>query len=367
MSESSGEKTEEPTSKKLADSRKKGQVAQSQDVNKLFVTVAGFQLLLAMYDIYFADITRLITLTYQLVNYDFSYSGPLLAREAFSTWSRTILPFLAAVILARFVASFVQYGILIAPESFKIDLGKLSPVKNGKNIISKKKFLEFIGNIVKTLVLVTIVYQVVKSNLPEILMLSLTDIPVSLEFSIHVFRSILNMVMLTFLVISFADFVLQKKIFIKSMKMTKDEVFREYKQSEGDPQTKADRKAVGDQILNSEGGEIKKTVADSDAVVVNPTHFAVALEYKPGKTPLPIIRAKGMDKNAHEIIEIAKENNVPVIRYVSLARHMYRVGKVGKYIPRDCLSQMAAVFIAIREINEEGDDSNITREIKDPY
>lgn len=367
MSDSAGEKTEEPTSKKIKDSRKKGQVAQSQDVNKLFVTVAGFQLLLAMYDIYFADITGLIKLTYQLVNYDLSYAGPLLAKEAFNTWARTILPFLAAVVLARFVASFVQYGFLIAPESFKLDLGKLSPVKNGKNIISKKKFLEFVGNIVKALLLVAIVYQIVKSNLPEILMLPLTSIPISLELSIQVFRSILNMVMLTFIVISAVDFVLQRQIFLKGLKMTKDEVFREYKQSEGDPQTKADRKAVGHQILNSEGGEIKKSVAESDAVVVNPTHFAVALEYKPGKTPLPIIRAKGIDKKAHEIIEIAKENNVPVIRYVSLARHVYRVGKVGKYIPRDCLSQMAAVFIAIREIKEEGDDTNITREIKDLY
>lgn len=368
MSDSAGEKTEEPTTKKLSDARKKGQISQSQDVNKLFVTIAGFQLLLAMYDSYYFDITQFIATTYTLINYDLSYAGPILAREAIKVWLAIILPFLSVVILARYIASLVQYGFLIAPESFKLDMSKFSPVKNGKNIFSKKKFLELLGNIVKAVVLASVVWHVVKINLPQILMLSLTDIHVSLEFSISVFRSILNMVLFTFLVISVADYIMQKKIFIKGMKMTKDEVFREYKQMEGDPQVKGQRKQFAHQLVFGDAKPIKKKVSESDAVVVNPTHYAVAIEYKPGKTPLPIMRAKGVDDRAAQIIKIAKENNVPVIRYVSLARHVFRTGKEDKYIPADCLQQMAAVFIAIKQAEEadKGEDYEY-EEIKDSY
>ena len=368
MSESSGEKTEEPTPKKLRDARKKGQVAQSQDVNKLFVTITGFQLLLVMYETYYFAITGFIAKTYSLLNDDLAHAGPILAQEALQTWLWIILPFLGAVIVARYVASLVQYGFLIAPESFKLDLNKLNPVKNAKNIISKKKFVEFLGNIVKALILSFVVWFVVSTNLPQVLLLSLSSLHVSLEVSISIFRSILNIVMLTFLVISTIDYIMQKGIFIKGLKMTKDEVFREYKQMEGDPVVKGQRKRLGRQLASGDSKPIKKKVSESDAVVVNPTHYAVAIEYKAGITPLPLVRAKGVDDRAEQIIDIAKENNIPVIRYVSLARHVFRVGTEDKYIPRECLKPMAAVFIAIREAKESGQpDDYEYDEIKEQY
>ncbi len=367
MSESAGEKTEQPTPKKLRDARKKGQVAQSQDLNKLFVTGVGFQAMISFSGGYFEKVSYLIDLPFSMLATDFVYSGAFLAKEALSLWMYMILPLLGVVILGRYLASFVQFGFLFAPESMKFSLDKISPVKNGKNIFSKKKMFEFVGNVVKAIVLVVVVYKVTEMYLPQILLLSTTNLHMSIEFSIEVFSYILNLVLGVFLIIAVTDFVVQRSIFIKSMKMTKDEVFREYKQAEGDPDVKGQRKEFGRELLEGDGGGvIKQSVKESDAVVVNPQHFAVALEYKAGITKLPILKAKGVDERAQEIIKIAKENDIPVIKYVSLARSLFRTGAEGKYIPRDSLRQMASVFIAIREAQENGEtDLFMTKELKE--
>ncbi len=349
MSEQSGEKTEQPTEKKLKDGRKKGQVAQSQDVNKLFVTAAGFEIVIALADHYMEKTNELIKLSSGSADKDFLVTLSTIAQESFFTWFSIILPILGAVIVARVLAGFCQYGFLFAPEALKIDMKKFSPVTNGKNLVSKKKFVEFFGNVVKAIILTLVVYLVVKNFLPEILLVSFSNLSISIDVGITVFSYILRISLGIFIAVAVTDFILQKAIFTKSMKMTLDEVYREYKQMEGDPYVKAERQALGREFASSEGGVLKQQVAQSDAVVVNPTHFAVALEYKPGKTPLPIVRCKGVDAKAKQIIQYAKKHDVPVIRYVTLARTLFHTGREGKFIPRPTLMSMAAVFRAIKE------------------
>lgn len=354
MSESSGEKTEQPTPKKLEDSRKKGQVAQSQDVNKLFVTLVGIELFIAMHASLLADIKHLFHVSFKLQQQDnFAESLGALVAECLDVWFSFIIVLLLAVVVARFCGGFVQFGFLIAPEALKMDIKKFSPITNGKNLFSKKKLVELASNIVKAIILTLIFSYVIRVSLPYILLLPSTGLESSIQYSIEVFSHAARISLGFFLVVSVIDFKLQKSIFIKSMMMTKDEVFREYKQSEGDPMMKSMRKAVGRELATS-GGTVKKEVEKSDVVVVNPTHFAVAIEYKPGETPLPIIRTKGVDDRAKEIIAYAQEHNVPVIRYITLARYLFRVGQEQKYIPRPSLQAMAVVFRTIMEAKEQG-------------
>jgi len=356
MSDSAGEKTEQPTQKKLDDGRKTGQVAQSQDVNKLFVTLIGIELVISLHSGLIADIRRLFDISFELqTKKEFSDSARLLLEESFSVWIGFIAILLLAVVVARLFAGFTQFGFLMAPEALKIDMNKLSPVKNAKNLFSKKKLVEFFGNVLKAIVLAFIFFNVIRIALPYIILLPHTGLESSIQYGIGLFAQASRYSLVFFLIISLIDFKLQKAIFIKSMMMTKDQVFREYKQSEGDPQLKSQRKAIGRELAESGGGTIKKEVESSDAVVVNPTHFAIAIEYKPGATPLPIIRTKGVDDRAKQIIEYAKEAGVPVVRHVTLARYLFRVGHEGKYIPRPSLQAMAIVFKTIFQAREEGE------------
>lgn len=366
MSEQSGEKTEEPTEKKLEDGRKKGQVAQSQDVHKLFITAVGFEIIIALHNSYIEKIIYVFHLAFNSSNEDFFVAINNLFFESSKLYFFVIIPFFFAVIISRIAASFVQFGFLFAPEALKMDLNHISPVKNSKNLINKKKIVEFIGNIVKAILLATIVLTLIKIFINEILLLSFSNLFISIDFSIILFSYVLRISLFVFLIISVIDFILQKKIFIKSMMMTKDEVFREYKQQEGDPEVKSERKFFGRQLIE-DGGEIQKKVKDSDAIVVNPTHFAIALKYKPGETPLPVIQSKGVDDRAKEIIAYAEKYNIPVVRYVILARTLFRVGREGKFIPRSTLKPMAAVFRAIRQIEASQKEGapNVITEIRD--
>lgn len=365
MSGSSGEKTEQPTPKKLQDARKKGQVAQSQDVNKLFITLAGFEILIAMSDFLLEKVKSLIVSPYLLLDQPFSIAASSLTKLCLISWFSMIAIILPPVIIARFMASFVQYGFLFSPESMKMDFGKFSPVKNGKNIISKKKFVELGSNIVKAVVLTIVFYQLTKSFMGSIVLLSNTSLSESVQFSIHVFSMVARVSLGIFLVVSVVDFIMQKAIFIKSQKMTKDEVFREYKQMEGDPMIKGQRKELAKELASG-GGKVGEQVKKADAVVVNPTHFAVAIEYKPGKTPLPLMLCKGVEDRALEIKRYAEIYDIPVIRYVSLARTLFRTGREGKFIPRSTLQAMAAVLRAVQEMEQMETKPGFI-ELQDPY
>jgi len=362
-----GEKTEEPTAQKLEQSRKKGQVAQSQDLNKLFVTLVGIELVISLHSGLLDSIKKLFETVFQLQNQgEFGDSVRILLDESFSVWINFTLVLLLAVVMARFAAAFSQFGLLFAPAALKFDMNKLSPVTNGKNLFSKKKLVELIGNILKAIVLTIIFLHVIRISLPYIVLLPLSGLESSIQFGIETFSHAARLSLAFFLIISIVDFKIQKAIFRKSMMMSKDDVFREYKQSEGDPQLKGQRKAVAQELATSGGGgKIKKEVESSDAVVVNPTHFAVAIEYKPGSTPLPIIKSKGVDDKAADMIEYAKKAGVPVVRHIMLARYLYRSGQEGGYIPRPSLQAMAIVFRTILEAKAEGREIENYRDFTD--
>lgn len=352
MSESSGEKTEQPTQKKLNDARKKGQIAQSQDINKLFITVVGFEIIISLNGVLIEKLKHLIVTAIDSSSKPFEYSSWDFAESSLTIWLTIVLIFFPAIIIARFISGFVQYGFLFTPESLKLDFKKFSPASNLKNIITKKKFVELLNNLIKFSVLALIFFQIIRIFLSSILLLPNTSLDDSVTMGVVVFSYMARLSLGMFFIIAIYDFFVQKSIFVKSQKMTKDEVFREYKQMEGDPQIKGERRALAQEPMNS-GGETRKQVEQSDAIVVNPTHFAVAIEYKPGKTPLPVIKCKGVDDKALEMKKIAEENNIPIIRYISLARTLIRVGTEDKFIPRQCLEPMAKVFLAIRAMELE--------------
>lgn len=351
---SSGEKTEEPTEKKLKDGRKKGSVAQSQDVNKLFVTIVGFELLIAMKDGILEKIQTMMLIALGMVDKSFYFAAPEVAGRMIYIALGISLILLAAVVLARCVAAWTQFGLLIAPEALKMDMNKLHPVNNGKNLFKMKKFVELLANIAKATVLALVFYFVIKSNLPDIVLSSFGTLENSIKISGEIFIFAARICLIIFGIISVLDFVAQKHFFIKEQKMTKDEVMREYKQSEGDPMIKGQRQQMGREMIESGPAPVQQGVDQASTVVVNPSHFAVALRYVPGDTPLPKVVCKGKDKRAHEIISYAKKRDLPIIRYVWLARTLYSETEEDTYIPTSVIKATAAVFRALSELEASG-------------
>lgn len=353
----SGEKTEKPTDKKLNDARKKGQVAQSQDINKLFVTAAGFETLFALQDVILEKIQSIFIITIASLDDPFIFALKQLFKQLLSIGMSISFMVIAAVVVFRILASNVQFGFLMAPSSLAPSLNKLNPVSNIKNTFSVKKIIELLTNIAKALVLSFVFYSVIKNSLADIVFMGFGNLSFSIDVGIDLFVFAARLSLLIFGVLAIIDFLVQKHFFIKGQKMSKDDIFREYKQAEGDPQMKGERKAVARELAQSGPAPVANT-DEATAVVVNPTHFAVALRYVPGETPLPKLLCKGVDDRAQEIIKRAKDKDIPVIRYVWLARTLFSKGKENRYIPRDVIKPMAAVFRVIKEIEASCDEKS---------
>ncbi len=158
-----------------------------------------------------------------------------------------------------------------------------------------------------------------------------------------------------FVVVAAADFVFQKWQFMKDQKMSKEEIKKEYKESEGDPHIKGKRKQFAQELLqsNQEAG-----VRSSKVVVTNPTHLAIAIDYRHGETPLPIIRAMGQNLQAKRIVQIAEEEGIPIMQNMPLAHQLFETGKVNQYIPVDLMSDIAEVLRWVMDMEREKEEAD---------
>ncbi|MGR2741014.1 type III secretion system export apparatus subunit SctU [Billgrantia sp. Q4P2] len=355
-----GEKTEKPTPKKLRDSRKKGQVGQSQDVPKLLIAAALLETMLAMVETGMASMEGLVAVPLTLLNQPFEYALRAVVIQCLTIAGSMILMVLGLAVIMRLLGSWLQFGFLFAPEALKIDFNKLNPVNQLKNMFSGKKLFELFNSLVKAIVLATLLYLLLSPALQTLVKLPLTDLDTTWKGIALLFVKIERACLMTLLVLAALDFGMQKYFHIKGLRMSKDDIKQEYKNAEGDPHTKSHRRSVAREIAMSDApaAKPKPRLEDADALVVNPTHFAVGLYYRAESTPLPRIVCKGMDDDALALIEQAKEKGIPVIRFIWLARTLHRE-RTGGYIPRETLRHVAKIYQVIRELDDEAMDDGI--------
>ena len=350
------EKTEKPTPKKLQDARKKGQVAQSQDVTKLFITAAVLEVTLAMVDTGMQNLETLVSIPLNLFNQPFTYAVEAVIIQCMTIMVSMIAISLGAAVIMKLAGSWAQFGFLFAPEALKLDFNKLNPMSQLKNMFSGKKLFELINNIFKASIIAFILYLFLEPTMKSLIKIPLTDLNTGWKAVTAVFVKLERVCLATLLVLAAVDFGMQKFFHIKGLKMSKDDIKQEYKNSEGDPHMKGHRKQVAREMVEGDGPppkpKAKPDMKDVDALVVNPTHYAVALHYRPGITPLPVIMHKGHDEDALALIELAKQQNIPVIRFVWLARTLYK-REEGQFIPRNTLRYVARIYQVLREFDED--------------
>jgi type III secretion protein U len=345
----SGEKTEEPTDKKLEDAKKKGQTPHSPDMNAAAGLLAMAVCLSAAASQGYAHLSQVFAIVQERGMLAGSTPEAIaLALDMLKEAALAVLPFLAASVLTGFVAAFAQVGVNVTFEPLLPNFDKVNPASGLQKLVSIRSIVDFVKMVLKAALLGSVAYVICKDLMPLLVGASLLQPEGVAAIGWEAMLKLLKAGVIVFIVLGPVDWAVQKWLFIRDQRMTKDEVKREHKESEGDPQMKGQRKQIAQEAANE--APARTAVPGSSVVVANPTHYAVALRYVPGETPLPIVTARGVDDQALEIRAIAQESRVPVAVNPPLARQLYKL-PVGSAIPEALFESVAAVLRWVRNVD----------------
>lgn len=339
-------KTEEATPRKLADARKKGDVAKSPDVAAA-MSLSGAAAVILLFGGWFAT-----SIAEQLLPFIAAphamlgglHAGAGVEIGALALWA--IAPFLGVVMLATIVGgvggNVAQSGLIFTVEKLKPQWSKVSPLKGFKRIFGPDGLVQFLKTFIKLLAVGLICWLVLRPHLRDLELMAAMPpaliLPLARDLALALMLSTIIFLGFT----AGADFLWQKHRFAERMKMTKEELKEDYKQSEGDPHIKAKLKQIRARRSRQ---RMMQNVPDATVIVTNPTHYSVALRYEPGEgDPAPICVAKGVDALALRIREVAREHNVPVVENIPLARALYAAVEIDETIPREHFEAAAKVI-----------------------
>lgn len=341
MSEQAGEKTEEATPRKKQESRRKGMVAKSRDL------VGAFSLLAIGAVAPFCASALAQAFGTTLAG---SQPPPVLTpvSAVMSLTSLMLpvalagLPLLLVALVASVSAGFAQAGFAPTLEPLTPKLERLDPFKGFKKLFGIRSFVEGLKATAKFALFGYLAYSLVSAEMAQVLALSSMATQQAVLATGEIIRSLLMKIALTWLVLAALDYFFERKQLDKELRMTRDELKREMKEQEGSPELKG--AIIRRRRALSRKAGLAKRMEQASVVITNPTHFAVALEYRRNEMYAPLVVAKGADYLAARIREMAKENKVPVIENPPLARQLYKECEVGDYVPRDLFGAVAEVM-----------------------
>ncbi|MFH1873614.1 MAG: EscU/YscU/HrcU family type III secretion system export apparatus switch protein [Pseudomonadota bacterium] len=354
MAEEKGqEKTEDATPKRLRDARKKGQVAKSRDLNTIIVLIGGFIILAFMRGNMGEELRAIFETNFELVGRGDLTTEMLFraGQQTFFSYLHIVLPFFAGIVFIAFAVGFFQIGPIFSAEPMKPQLKRLNAIENLKNMFKITTLVELLKNIAKLTLIFWLAYSVVFNNLRQILLTVTASPEKSMLIASQLIVIFLIKVFVVFIVIAIIDVMVQRWHYKKQMRMTKDEVKREYKQDEGDPLIKSARKQMHREFAMS---DTRQQVASSDVVVTNPTEVAVAIKYDDKEMLAPEIMAKGQRLFAQSIREIAEEFSVPIISNPPLAWTLIELD-IGDEIPEELYAAIAEILVQVYRLKEQAE------------
>lgn len=342
-SQDQSQKTEEPTQKRLDDAREKGQVAVSREVNHWFMILAGTIMVMMFLPGMMTDFGGIFVKFIEQPHL-ISVTPAGMTALLKSTWTEAILamlPSLTLLVLAALAAGLIQNGLIVSTEQLKPKLEKISLAKGVKRLFSMKSVAEFAKGIAKITIVgavgIAIVWPAFSSFelLPTMGMMSWIGVMYSL-----VVRLLIGVLAIVTL-IAILDYLFQKMQHLKEMRMSRQDIKDELKQSEGDPQVRARLRQIRRERAQQ---RMMQAVPDASVVIANPTHYSVALKYELNEMAAPVVVAKGVDALALRIREVAEEHDVPVVRNVGLARALYAGVEIDEEIPTEHFRAVAEII-----------------------
>jgi flagellar biosynthetic protein FlhB len=352
MAESdSGEKTEEPTAKKLTDARKKGQIARSKDLGTMFVLVGSAFALFLMGNSLVEGMSLMMKRLFSLsrrevmdVNALFNVVG--------NSAGFVIMPMLwifFIITIAAFIGNTLLGGMSFSWEAMAPKASRLSPLAGFKRMFGVQAAVELIKSILKFFVVFIVAYLLLSGLFEQILGLSLEEVPINFSHAVNMLLWMFLALALSIGIIVIIDAPYQVWNHTRELKMTKQEIKDEHKNIEGNPEVKGRIKRTQYEMSQR---RMMGEVPDSDVVITNPTHYSIALKYDADAGGAPKLVAKGIDEMAMHIRTIAKENNVEIIQSAALARSLYYTAEVDQDIPEELYAAVAQVLAFIFQLNE---------------
>lgn len=353
-----GEKTEEPTAKKLSDARNDGKVAKSRELDNAVGLLLLFVLLqvtmsnlgggmLGLFDMFYNRIPEFL---------DENSTG-MTARSVSQIVQRALMeafdmiwPFFALGFLVMFVVNLLQVKWKITTKPLKPDFKKFNPINGFKRFFSKDSLVELLKSILKIVLIVWVTYSAVVDDSRNLLLLYDMSLMQAIMFVGSIIINAGMKISAAYFVIGIIDYIYQKWKFKDDMKMTKQEVKDEYKNTEGDPQIKGKQRA---KMREASQRRMMQDVPKADVVITNPTHYAVALKYDAEEAQAPVVLAKGTDFLALQIKEKAKEADVEIVENKPLARMLYANVEIGEEIPPELYQTVAEILAAVYRLKNK--------------
>ncbi len=343
-------KTEKPTPHRIKEARERGQVARSVEINSVVVLLAGL-LTLRYAGPYMVDSLRDVTVFfYQNMN-------TTLGTENIYTYGiflmgKTFLilaPVLGVILMVGLLANYLQVGVLFSLKPMTPKFNNINPINGFQRLFSRRSLVEFIKSILKLLIIGWIAFGGVKAALPQLVPAMDMEGTEALGLIGTLAINIINRIILVLVVLAILDYLYQKWDYEDNLRMSKQEIRDEFRQAEGDPMIKARIRQIQREMTRR---RMFDAIPRADVVITNPTHVAVALEYKEGMQA-PVVLAKGERVVAERIRDMAVKNRVPIVQNPPLARALLKSCPVGAPISPDLFEAVAEVLAFVYRLNKQ--------------
>jgi len=348
-----GEKTEKATSKKRLDSRKKGQVLKSQDVTSAIVLLSVFLFLFFsagfMRDRFFLFFKHSFSEYIPMKSYN-ANTVMLVYMDVLMSMAIILLPIMLVAMTAAVAGNLLQFGLLFTAEPLKVDLKKIDPIKGLKRIFSIRAIVELLKSILKISFIGSVTFIIVYSNIDRVLGLAFKS-PWDTMTTVGGLAALMGITAsFTLLFISIIDFIYQKYDYEKNLRMSKQDVKDEHKNSDGDPMIKSRIKQRQREMAMR---RMMQEIPNADVIITNPTHYAIAIKYSDGEMDAPIIVAKGVDFVAQKIKLIAQEHEIVTVENRPLARSLYDQVEIGQNVPEEFFKAIAEILAYVYRIQRK--------------
>ena len=349
-----GERTEAPTPHKRQEARRRGQVARSREVDSALVMVATFLVLKMGGGAIWGQMRSLLTDTYAHLNDP--VNAELTAKLGYELMGRAVMilaPLMGTIVVIAVLGGMAQTGgPLFAMEAIKPQYSRMNPISGAKRLVaSKQAYVSLAKTLLKFIVFGAIAALTLQSHWKELTSLGIgSDILTSFGTITAIAFDLTTKVMLALAAGAAADYIFQRYDIGSELRMTLQEVKDEQRQNEGDPMVKAQLARARRSLL----ARAMQAVPKADVVIVNPTHFAVALKYDPTSSKAPVVLAKGTQFMAQRIREIAAEHRIPVIENPPLCRAIYKAVRIGQEITPDLYEAVAQILAFVYRLRAGG-------------
>lgn len=344
-----GEKTEDPTAKKLEDARKEGQVAKSKEIANAFGLLSLFILMKVYVGSMGNSLIESFSGVYTQIPDVIQMYGGRIPVAAITTLVKgmmlrlllVIAPILAVGVIVAVVCDVVQVKWKPTGKPLQPKFNKLNPISGFKRIFSPNSVMELVKSIAKIGIVCYVAYSFLKDRLGAVFLMYDIGLNQAIGLIGEIVTDLGIRISAVYMVIAFLDLAYQKYKFKNDMKMTKQEVKDEYKNQEGDPQIKGKQRQ---RMQEASRRRMMQQLPEADVVITNPTHYAVAIKYDPDRYDAPYVLAKGEDYLAQKIKEIARENDVEIVENKPLARMLYANVDIGGLVPPELYQAVAEVL-----------------------